>query len=71
MENPVCALVEKQFVTTLPGAVEFQLIGRVFIYAGRADRAAQAWGHGLWASSGHFRWGGGPHPRWPLVCQTL
>lgn len=25
MENPVCALVEKQFVTTFPGALEFQL----------------------------------------------
>lgn len=30
MENPVCALVEKQFVTTFPGAVWFELIGRVF-----------------------------------------
>lgn len=30
MENLVCVLVEKQFVTTLPGAVEFQLIGKVF-----------------------------------------
>lgn len=27
MENPVCALVEKQFVTTFPGALEFQLTG--------------------------------------------
>lgn len=36
MENPVCALVEKQFVTTFPVAVEFQLIGRVFaIHGGR------------------------------------
>lgn len=42
MENPVCVLVEKQFVTRFPGAVEFQLIGRVLAYAERADRAAQA-----------------------------
>lgn len=55
MENPVCALVEKQFVTRFPGAVEFQLIGRVFTYAGRADRVAQARGDGHWASSGHLR----------------
>ena len=26
MENLVCALVEKQFVTTFPGAVKFQVI---------------------------------------------
>lgn len=42
MENPVCALVEKQFVTRFPGAAQFQLIGRVFTYAERADGAAHA-----------------------------
>lgn len=45
MENPVCALVEKQFVT-FPGAAELQLIGRIFTYAGRAGGAAQTWGDG-------------------------
>lgn len=45
MENPVCALVEKQFVTTFPGAVEFQLIGRVFTIYLRAWRGQlKGWG---------------------------
>lgn len=50
MENPVCALVEKQFVTTFPGALEFQLTGvggGVYLPGtGRADRAVQGWGDG-------------------------
>lgn len=51
MENPVCALVEKQFVTTFPGALEFQLTvggggGGYLPGTGRADRAVQGWGDG-------------------------
>ena len=56
MENPVCALVEKQFVTTFPGAVEFQLMGRGFtIHKGGLTGSPKAGGTGHWGSSGHSR----------------
>lgn len=58
MENLVCALVEKQFVTTFPGAVKFQLIGRVFtIWLGGLTGQLKAWEKGHLACPGHFRWG--------------
>lgn len=41
MENPACALVEKEkFVTTFPGAVECQLMGEGLVCLGGEDRAA-------------------------------
>lgn len=61
MENPVCALVEKQFVTTFPGAVELQLIGKLFTYA---ERAGRRWTWGLGVTSGC-----GGSPRWPLYAR--
>lgn len=74
MENPVCALVEKQFVTTFPGAVELRLIGRVFTYAGRAGGAAQAWGEGHGASLSPQAAGalqGGPYVPSPVWQNSL
>lgn len=65
MENPVCALVEKQFVTTFPGAVSrVPTHRRVFTYAGRDERAARAWedGRGLHVVTS----GCGGSPWWPL-----
>lgn len=66
MENLVCALVEKQFVTTFPGAVKFQVIeGVLTIYSGRADRAAPGCGEGT-LSFVLVAWGQGPSKVAPL-----
>lgn len=59
MENLVCALVEKQFVTTFPGAVQLQLTGRVFTkMLGGLKGQLRAGEKGHWASSWSL-WGGG------------
>lgn len=56
MENPVCALVEKQFVTTFPGAVGFQLVGRGFtIHRKGRQGCPRLVGTGHRGPSGHSR----------------